>query len=80
MPTLREARLQRLLSIRALAKKAGVVPNTVHLVETGQRAPQLLTVYKLSRALDVEPGDVTEFRGALAAAADRRGPKENDDG
>ena len=80
MPTLREARLQRLLSIRALAKKAGVVPNTVHLVETGQRAPQLLTVYRLCRALDVEPDDVTEIRDALAAAADRRGRQEKENG
>ena len=67
MTTLREARLRRLLSIRQLAKRAGVAPATIHLAETGQRAPQLLTIYKLSRALGVDPGDVDEFRPALEA-------------
>ena len=67
MTTLREARLQRLLSIRQLARRAGVAPTTIHLAETRQRAPQLLTIYKLSQALGVDPGDIEEFRPALQA-------------
>ena len=76
MATLREERVRRLLSVRALARRAGVAPTTVHLVESGRRAPQFLTIERLSRALGVEPGEVDEFRAALAAAAERRGRGE----
>jgi transcriptional regulator with XRE-family HTH domain len=65
MTTLREARLQNLLSIRQLARSAGISPTTIYLLESGQRAPQLLTVYKLSRALGVEPMAIEEFRAVL---------------
>ena len=71
MGTLREERVRRLLSIRQLAERAGVAPTTVHLLETGRRRPQYLTIEKLSRALGVEPAAVTEFREALAEAAQR---------
>ena len=77
MATLREERVRRLLSVRALARRAGVAPTTVHLIETGRRAPQYLTIHKLSQALGVEPDAVTEFREALAAAIDRRERKED---
>ena len=70
--SLREERVRRLLSVRALARRAGVAPTTVHLVESGRRAPQFLTIERLSRALGVEPGEVDEFREALTAAAQRR--------
>jgi DNA-binding XRE family transcriptional regulator len=52
--------------VRQLAHAAGVSPTTVHLLETGQRMPQLLTAYKLCRALQVEPADIDEFRPLLA--------------
>ena len=65
MTTLREARLRALLSIRQLARRAGLSPTTVYLLETRQRAPQLLTVHKLSQALGVDPQEVDEFRPAL---------------
>ena len=76
MATLREERVRRLLSVRQLAKRAGVAPTTVHLLETGRRRPQFLTIERLSRALGVEPGAVDEFRAALDAAA-RTGTREN---
>ena len=76
MASLREERVKRLLSVRALAKRAGVAPTTVHLIETGQRLPQYLTIQRLSAALGVAPQDVTEFRDALAAATRRRGDKK----
>ena len=65
MPSLREARLQALLSIRQLARRAGLAPTTSYVLETRQRTPQLLTVYKLSRALDVDPEEIDEFRSAF---------------
>ena len=66
MTTLREARLRALLSIRQLARRAGLSPTTIYLLETRQRTPQLLTVHKVSRALGVDPGTIEEFRPALA--------------
>ena len=65
MVTLREARLQALLSMRQLARKAGISPTTIYLLESGQRSPQLLTIYKLSRALGVDPAEIEEFRAAM---------------
>ena len=65
MTSLREARLQALLSIRQLARKAGVSPTTIYLLESGQHSPHLLTMYKLSRALGVEPTEIDEFRAAI---------------
>lgn len=79
MAPLREERVHRLLSVRALAKQAGVAPTTVHLIETGRRAPQFLTIQKLSRALGVEPEAVTEFRAMLDAAAHRHSHQEDID-
>ena len=64
MVTLREARLQALLSMRQLARKAGVSPTTIYSLESGQHSPQLLTIYKLSRALGIEPAEIDEFRSA----------------
>ncbi len=75
MTTLREARLQALLSMRQLARKSGLSPTTIYLLETGQRTPQLLTIYKLSRALGVNPTDIDEFRPLVDAPTE----PENDD-
>lgn len=76
MVTLREARLQALLSIRQLARKAGLSATTIYLLETHQRAPQLLTVYKLSRALGVDPLAIDEFRAAYERHTDAEPPEE----
>jgi transcriptional regulator with XRE-family HTH domain len=64
VPSLREARLLALLSMRQLARKAGLSVTTIYLLETHQRSPQLLTVYKLSQALSVDPMEINEFRAA----------------
>lgn len=63
--TLRQARLDRLLTVRALAAAAGCSPTTVHEVETGKRVPRFDTIRRLSAALKVEPSQVVEFRQAL---------------
>ena len=68
MRTLREVRVGRLLSIRGLAQLAGVSPQTVQLVEGGRVLPQPGTIRKLAAALEVEPGEIAEFRRAMEAA------------
>ena len=69
MQTLRQARHERLLSIRGLAGRAGVSHVTVITTESGRRMPSYGTVRRLSRALGVEPRDVAEFRRAMGLPA-----------
>ena len=69
MARLRDVRVRRLLSMRQLAKEAGVAPTTVYLIESGRRLPHYGTIRKLAAALEVEPAEVEEFRAAMEAAA-----------
>jgi len=68
MPTLREVRLGKMLSIRSLAKAAGVSTQTIVSTEMGRKAPQFGTMRKIATALEVEPQDITEFAAALRQA------------
>lgn len=69
MKTLREWRIERLLSHRALERESGVTAKTIVDIEFGRRVPHYKTIGSLSRALGVEPREVAEF----AAAMDYRG-------
>lgn len=66
MTTLRECRRRKLLSIADLATAAGVSTRTIVDLEHGRTVPRLLTMRKLSAALDVAPEEVEEFRRAIA--------------
>jgi transcriptional regulator with XRE-family HTH domain len=66
--TLREWRVERLLSLRGLAKEASVSLSTLQGVEAGAQLAQPGTIRKLAAALSVEPGEVAEFRRAMEAA------------
>ncbi len=67
MPTrsLREWRLERLLSIKGLAAKAGVSSRTIVDIEYGRVVPKLRTIRRLSEALEVDPREVEEFSVAI---------------
>ena len=65
MKTLREWRLNRLLSIRGLEAASGVTAKTLVDLEHGRRRPHYATMRKLCAVLGVEPGEVTEFAAAL---------------
>ena len=67
MPTLKEWRARRLLTVRGLAEAAGVAPTTVYLVENGRSAPTFRVVRALSAALGVEPTQVDEFAAVIEA-------------
>ena len=69
MVRLRELRVLKLYSIRGLAKAAEVSDRTVWVAETGQSRPSLTTIRKLSRALEVDPLDVDEFKEAMDRAS-----------
>jgi transcriptional regulator with XRE-family HTH domain len=57
---LRELRLERVLSQRELAERAGVSPKTVLDVETGKIRPHPATLRKLAAALGVDPSALSE--------------------
>ena len=48
---LKEARIQKRLSQRALAQKAGVTQSTIVLIEKGKSFPQFVTMNKIEKAL-----------------------------
>ncbi len=66
---LRAWRAERLLSIRELARTAGVAPSTVYLIEAGRTTPQPAVMRRIAAALGIDPLQVAEFRSAVAARA-----------
>jgi transcriptional regulator with XRE-family HTH domain len=56
-PTLRQARISKLLSANELSKLAGVAASTVLDIEAGAR-PRLSTIRKLAKALEMAPTDI----------------------
>jgi transcriptional regulator with XRE-family HTH domain len=55
---LRELRVQRALSLRALGERSGVTFATINNLENGNRPARLVTIRKLAEALDVEPKEL----------------------
>ncbi len=55
---LKELREARGLSVRGLAREAGISTETVYSVEHGKRQPNLRTLGKIARALSVEARDL----------------------
>jgi transcriptional regulator with XRE-family HTH domain len=64
--SLREWRAERLLSVDALAAKAGVSNKTIVQLEYGRQLPTFRTIRRISDALGVPPSEVTEFSQAIA--------------
>jgi transcriptional regulator with XRE-family HTH domain len=52
---LRELRVERALTLRALGERSGVAYDTINKLELGQRPARLSTIRKLADALGVEP-------------------------
>jgi transcriptional regulator with XRE-family HTH domain len=55
---LRKLRVERALSLRALAERSGVAFDTINKLELGHRPARLVTIRKLAEALDVEPNEL----------------------
>ncbi len=55
---LRELRVERALSLRALGEKSGVAYDTINKLELSQRPARLSTIRKLAGALGVEPREL----------------------
>jgi len=67
--SLRSWRAERLLSIRDLARLAGVSPSTVYLTEAGRTVPRFAAMRAMVAALGVTAHEVVEFRRAIGARA-----------
>ena len=66
MKTLREWRLDRMMSVRELAKAAGLASHkTIVDIEHGRLRPQYRTMRGICEALGVSGNDVTEFAAVL---------------
>ncbi len=74
MTSLREARLDRVLSIRDLARRAQVAPSTIYLIESGRTTPRLEIMRRIAGALTVDANDIDEFREAIELAKALRRP------
>ncbi len=55
---LKELREAKGLSVRGLAREAGVSTETIYSVEHGRRQPSVRTLGKIARALGVEAKDL----------------------
>ena len=55
---LRQLRVQRALSLRALAERSGVAFDTINKLKLGHRPARLVTIRKLADALGVEPKEL----------------------
>lgn len=70
MKDLRTHRVEQVLSLRELARRAGVTHLTVMFIELGRRRrPEYTTIEKISAALGVTPEEISEFSEALDARA-----------
>ena len=65
MKTLREWRIERVLSIRQLAEASGVTAKTIVDIEHGRRQAHYGTMRGLAEALGVTAADVEEFAHTL---------------
>lgn len=67
---LAKVRRRKALSVRDLAREAGVAVSTIATLESGRGpTPNPRTVRRLSDALGIDPADVIEFRRTLGLEA-----------
>jgi transcriptional regulator with XRE-family HTH domain len=55
---LRQLRVERALSLRALAERSGVAFDTINKLGLGHRPARLVTIRKLAEGLGVEPKEL----------------------
>jgi transcriptional regulator with XRE-family HTH domain len=68
------ARRSRLWSIRELSHRAGIATRTLNDIELGRTTPSLLTIRKVSEALEIDPFEVDEFRDAILGTESELAP------
>ncbi|MEV3910654.1 MULTISPECIES: helix-turn-helix domain-containing protein [Streptomyces] len=66
---IRQARLERGLGLRALAREVGVSASLVSQIETGKSQPSVSTLYAITTALGISVESLFEVRETAAAAS-----------
>lgn len=61
---LREVRENALVTQEELAQRSGVGKASISRIETGHHVPRFSTIKKLAAALDVEPQELIDRKGA----------------
>jgi transcriptional regulator with XRE-family HTH domain len=61
MATLKELRIKKVMSQADLSRESGVTVSAICRLERGERKPQFVTIRKLAKALNIDPGDI-DFR------------------
>ena len=61
---LRELRIERALSLRALGERSGIAYDTINKLELGRRPAHASTIRKLAEALGVEPKELMKKTSA----------------
>jgi XRE family transcriptional regulator, regulator of sulfur utilization len=59
---LRQLRVEKALSLRALKERSGAAYDTINKLENGHRPARLATIRKLADALGVEPKELIQER------------------
>lgn len=62
---LKELRVERALTLRALGERSGVAYGTINKSELSRRPAQTSTIHKLADALGVEPKELIKGDGAI---------------
>src|SRR5215217_886962 len=73
---IREVREDLGMQATVLARRAGVAPNTIYRIETGERTPSMALLEKIARELRTEPAELLREPVTLAEALREAGPTE----
>ena len=65
MRTLKILRVDKMMTVRALASASGVSPTTLVKLEHGRVRPHYSTMLAIAGALGVHPREIAEFDAAL---------------
>jgi len=69
---LKELRVSKFLSVRELAKRAGIATSTITAIENGRELPSTRTTRKLAEALGVAATEIDEVKAAMERALSGR--------
>ncbi|MFF7867658.1 helix-turn-helix domain-containing protein [Streptomyces qaidamensis] len=71
---IRQARLERGTSLRALARQVGVSPSLVSQIETGKSQPSVSTLYAITTALGISVESLFDVRESAVASSPGASP------
>jgi DNA-binding XRE family transcriptional regulator len=64
--SMREARVERGLTIRELSRRSGISPSTIYRIEQGKTGPRPHVARAISAAFGCSPWEIDEFRELMA--------------